>query len=177
MTTKEQHPDPLVIIPAGDLLFKDWSRRIMRATDKPLNQMNRLTDMLHFPAIVNAGATVNVVVTVLATWWVEPRYPALAGAFVALVLVLNLLPVVLLRLTLTPATVYPPLGQMNFVHDQHKFSDWVYVAASADMAFWILLAWTVSALHRTRPALLVVELAAVLITFSPVIFRKRLAGA
>ena len=143
----------------------------MHATDKPLNQMDRLTDMLHFPAVVNAGATVNVLITVLATWWVEPRYPALAGLWVALVLAVNLLPVALLRLTITPETTYPALGKMNFVHDQHKFSDWVYVAASADMAFWVLLAWTVSALHRTRPALAMVEIAAVLVTFSPVLLR------
>ncbi len=144
----------------------------MHATEKPLNQMNRLTDMLHFPAVVNAGATLNVLLTVLATWWVEPRHSALAGAWLAMVLVLNLLPVALLRLTLTPETTYPPLGRMNFVHDQHKFSDWVYVAASADMAFWVLLAWTVSALHRTRPALLLVELAVFLVTFSPVLLRR-----
>ena len=146
----------------------------MHAADKRLNEMNRLTDMLHFPALVNAGATFNVLVTVLATWWVEPRFPTLAGAWVALVLVLNLLPVALLRLSLTPRTTYPPLGQMDFFRDQHKFSDWVYVAASADMAFWILLAWTVSALHRTRPALLLVEAVAFLVTFSPVLLRGRL---
>ena len=133
--------------------------------------MNRLTDMLHFPAVVNAGATLNVVVTVLATWWVEPRHPALAGLWLAGVLLLNLLPVALLRLTLTPTTTYPPLGRMNFVHDQHKFSDWVYVAASADMAFWVLLAWTVSVLHRTPGALAAVEVAAFLVTFSPVLLR------
>ncbi len=52
----------------------------MHAGEKRLNEMNRLTDMLHFPAAVNAGATGNVLLTVLATWWVAPRYPALAGA-------------------------------------------------------------------------------------------------
>jgi hypothetical protein len=146
----------------------------MHAGEKRLNEMNRLTDLLHFPAIVNAGATANVLLTGVATWWVEPRYPALAGVWVALVLAVNLLPVLLLRLTLTPATVYPRLAEMNFVHDQHKFSDWVYVAASADMAFWVLLLWSVSALHRTRPALIVVEIVAALVTFSPVLFRGRL---
>ncbi len=60
---------------------------------------------------------------------------------------------------------------MDFVRDQHKFSDWVYVAASADMAFWILLAWTASALYRTRPVLLLVEVAAFVVTFSPVLLR------
>ncbi len=143
----------------------------MHATDKRLNEMNRLSDMLQFPALVNAGATINVLITIAATWWVAPRYPLLAGAWVALVLALNLLPVVVLRASLQPNTIYPRLGEMNFVHDQHKFSDWVYVAASADMAFWVLLAWTVSALHRTDSALLGVMLVAGLATFSPVLLR------
>lgn len=143
----------------------------MHPTEKPLNQMNRLHDMLHFPAIVNAGATANVLLTILATWYVEPRYPPLAGLWLALVLTLNLLPVFLLRTTLTPSTVYPRLGEMNFFHDQHKFSDWVYVAASADMAFWVLLTWTAAALHHTATVLTLTLLVAALATFSPVVFR------
>ncbi len=145
----------------------------MHPAEKRLNEMNRLSDMLHFPAIVNAGATINVLLTVLATWWVAPRYPSFEGPWVALVLVLNLLPVVLLRLTISEATTYPTLREMDFFRDQHKFSDWVYVAASADMAFWVLLAWTVSVLHRTQTALVIVEVVAGLCTFSPVILRKR----
>jgi hypothetical protein len=144
----------------------------MHPTEKRLNEMNRLGDMLHFPAIVNAGATLNVLVTILATWWVEPRWPALAGLWVAIVLILNLLPVALLRLKEGPATVYPRLGEMNFFRDQHKFSDWVYVAASADMAFWVLLAWTASALFRTKGVLILLEVVAGLATFSPVLFRR-----
>ena len=53
----------------------------MDAREKRLNEMDRLGDMGHFPAVVNAGATVNVLVTILATWWVEPRWPALAGVW------------------------------------------------------------------------------------------------
>lgn len=135
--------------------------------------MNRLGDMLHFPAAVNAGATLNVLLTVAATWWVEPRFPLLAGVWVALVLVLNLLPVVLLRLRMGSATVYPTLPEMDFFRDQHKFSDWVYVAASANMAFWVLLAWTTSALHRTGVALGMAEIVALLASFSPVLLRRR----
>jgi hypothetical protein len=140
-------------------------------TEKTLDQMNRLGDMAHFPAIVNAGATGNVLLTVLATWWVAARYPLLAGPWVAAVLAANLLPVVLLRLTLTPQTTYPRLGEMNFFRDQHKFSDWVYVAASADMAFWVLLAWTLATLHRTHATLAFLLAAAALATFSPVLLR------
>ncbi len=136
--------------------------------------MNRLGDMLHFPAAVNAGATANVMLTVALTWWVEARYPLLAGVWVALVLALNLLPVVLLRMSLGPATMYPRLGEMNFVRDQHKFSDWVYVGASANMAFWVLLTWTVAVLWRTNGALVAVEVVAFLATFSPVLLRGAL---
>ena len=143
----------------------------VRASEKRLNEMNRLGDMLHFPAAVNAGATANVLLTVALTWWVEARDPLLPGVWVAVVLAVNLLPVVLLRLGLGPATVYPKLGQMNFFRDQHKFSDWVYVGASANMAFWILLTWTAATLRRTTGTLAAVELMAFLATFSPVLFR------
>ena len=143
----------------------------VRASEKRLNEMNRLGDMLHFPAAVNAGATANVLLTVALTWWVEARYPLLPGAWVALVLAVNLLPVVVLRMGMGPATVYPTLEEMNFVRDQHKFSDWVYVGASANMAFWILLTWTVAAVWRTTGALVAVEMVAFLATFSPVLLR------
>ncbi len=143
-----------------------------RSTEKRLNEMDRLEDMLHFPAVVNAGATFNVVVTLLASWWVAPRYPLMAGVWVALVLAVNLLPVVLLRTKMNAATVYPRLAEMNFIRDQHKFSNWVYVAASANMAFWVLLGWTVALQHRTRGSLLMLEVVAVLVTFCPVMIRS-----
>jgi hypothetical protein len=148
----------------------------MRPAEKRVNEMNRLKDMLHFPVVVNAGATVNVMLTVALTWYVEPRRPALAGLWIALVLAVNLLPVVLLRLSLQPMTVYPALQDMDFFRDQHKFSDWVYLAASANMAFWILLTWTGSALHRTTAVLAVIEGLAFLATFSPVILRRKLTA-
>ena len=148
----------------------------MDPANKRLNEMNRLGDMLHFPALVNAGATLNGLLTILATWWVAPRYPALVAAWLAVVLAANLTPVLLLRLSLGPDTPYPRLAEMNFFRDQHKFSDWVYLAASANMAFWVLLSWTLALLHRdpaTRIALLVV---ATFITFSPVILRPALGN-
>lgn len=149
----------------------------MRSTAKRLNEMDRLGDMLHFPAAVNAGATLNVLLTVAITWYVEPRFPPLAGVWVALVLSLNLLPVALLRLGLRPGTVYPLLPEMDFFRDQHKFSDWVYVAASANMAFWVLLAWTLSAVYRSPGVLVALEGVAFLVTFSPVLLRGRRALA
>jgi hypothetical protein len=142
---------------------------------KKLNEMNRLADMGHFPAMVNAGATLNVLITVTATWFLEPYYPQVWApvAWVAVVLALNLLPVVLLRMTITPQTIYPALAEMDFVRDQHKFSDWVYVAASANMAFWVLTAWAMFSVVHTPVTLGVDLLVAAVATFSPVLLRKR----
>lgn len=194
----------------------------MNAGDKKLNEMNRLADMGHFPALVNAGATINILVTLTVTWWLE-RYivlhrhfahavsfgsgsgalanaralamqqfadahpealhPSLLGRFTvlppvtqavlwtALVLILNVTPVILLRLGLRPDTPYPTLRNMNFVHDQHKFSDWVYLAASANMAFWVLSGWAIFSLFSTPGALVATLVIAALATFSPVLLR------
>jgi hypothetical protein len=146
---------------------------LMNASTKKLNEMNRLTDMGHFPAIVNAGATINVLITLTLTWFIVPYYaqPFAPVIWIALVLMLNLLPVLLLRLTLQPDTVYPALSRMNFVTDQHKFSDWVYVAASANMAFWVLSGWAIFSSIHTPAVLLSVLVLAALATFSPVLLR------
>jgi hypothetical protein len=139
---------------------------------KRLNEMNRLGDMGHFPASVNLGATINVLLTILLTWFVEPQYPALAGVWVAIVLIVNLLPVVVLRLNMRDDDDVRTLGDMQFLSDQHRFSDWVYVVASANMTFWILLSWTISAVARTTFALIAVEIIAFFATFSPVLLRR-----
>lgn len=153
--------------------------RLGPSTEKRLNEMNRLADMGHFPAPVNAGATLNVLVTLLATWWMARRFPQpwAPVLWVAAVLTLNLLPVVVLRLSLNESTPYPRLREMNFVHDQHKFSDWVYVAASANMAFWVLTGWAVFAWYPARRALAAMLILAFLLTFSPVLLRGRGTGA
>ena len=57
---------------------------------------------------MNSGATLNVLLTVALTWYIESRYPVFAGPWIALVLALNLLPVLVLRMSLQPDTVYPP---------------------------------------------------------------------
>lgn len=147
----------------------------MHPAHKKLNEMNRLSDMAHFPAIVNAGATANILLTISLTWWLVPRYPQVYAPVVwlALVLCVNLLPVVLLRLSLKPDTEYRSLGQMDFFKDQHKFSDWVYLAASANMAFWILIAWSIFSASHTTVTLTAILFAAFLGTFSPVLFRSR----
>lgn len=150
----------------------------IEATEKRLDAMNRLGDMLHFPAAVNAGATANVMGTIALTWWVEPRYtqPYAVLVWIALVLALNLLPVLVLRRTMRPDEPMRRLGEMDFVRDQHRFSDWVYLAASANMAFWILLAWSIFAVRRSEGSLAVLEVVAFLATFSPVLLRPMLRG-
>ena len=143
------------------------------AADKRLNRMDRLADMGHFPAAVNLGATVNILLTIALTWPLVPRFPQVFAPilWIALVLSLNLLPVLLLRLSLRADTPYPTLRAMNFVRDQHKFSDWVYVAASANMAFWVLTSWALFAV-RYRPSTLAAVLAvAAAGTSSPVLLR------
>jgi hypothetical protein len=145
----------------------------MHASDKKLNEMNRLADMGHFPAVVNAGATLNVLATIGITFYLQPRHPQAYAPmlWIALVLCLNLLPVVLLRLTMSPATHYPALKDMNFIRDQHKFSDWVYLAASADMAFWVLGSWAIFSVSHTTSTLAIVLAVAFIATFSPVLLR------
>ena len=151
----------------------------IKATEKQLDAMNRLGDMLHFPAAVNFGASVNVMMTIAVTWWLEPRYPQPYAVLVwiALVLALNLLPVLLLRRTMQPGEPVRRLGEMDFVRDQHRFSDWVYLAASANMAFWILLSWSVFAVRRSGATLGAMEVVAFLATFSPVLLRPMLRDA
>ncbi len=145
----------------------------MRSVDKRLDAMNRLGDMLHFPALVNAGATANVMLTIAVTWAIEPRYPQPYAVLVwiALVLALNLLPVFVLRRTMRADEPMRTLGGMDLVRDQHRFSDWVYLAASANMAFWILLSWVVFAVRWTVPTLAGMEVIALAATFSPVLLR------
>ena len=149
--------------------------RAKSSADKRLNKMDRLGDMGHFPVAVNAGATANVLLTLAITWWMALRFPQpwAPVLWVAAVLTVNLLPVVILRLSLGPDTPYPKLGEMNFVHDQHKFSDWVYVAASANMAFWVLTGWAVFSWYPARRALAGMLMLAFLLTFSPVLLRGR----
>jgi len=145
----------------------------MHAGAKKLNEMNRLGDMGHFPAVVNAGATLNVLMTVTVTWFVQPKFPQAWApvAWVALVLALNLLPVIVLRLGMNAETQFPALAEMDFVRDQHKFSDWVYVAASANMAFWVLSSWAVFSGWHTVDVLAGVLVIALVATFSPVLVR------
>ena len=142
--------------------------------EKPIDRMDRLADMAHFPALVNAGATANILVTLTLTWWLIPRHTQIYApiAWTAVVLFCNLLPVLLLRAIAWNKSPIPSLREMSFLHDQHRFSDWVYVAASANMAFWILLAWPLFTAYHTLAMLAAVLALASVVTFSPVLVRS-----
>jgi len=143
--------------------------------DKYLDRMDRLADLAHFPAIVNAGATANILLTVSVTFWLVPHFPQVYAPMLwtALVICLNLSPVVLLRAIGFHNAPIPTLSRMDFFRDQHRFSDWVYLAASANMAFWILVSWAIFALSHTYQTLTALLVVAFLFTFSPVLLRSR----
>ena len=145
----------------------------IKSSDKQIDRMDRLGDMAHFPALVNAGATVNILITLGITWWLVPRYQRVYAPVVwtAVVLVANLLPVVLLRAFAYNKAPVPRLRDMDFFRDQHRFSDWVYLAASANMAFWIFAAWSVFAVWYVPGTLIAVLVIAFAATFSPVLLR------
>jgi hypothetical protein len=122
-------------------------RQVAVLDRKRVNEMDRLGDMGRLPVPVLSAATFNVLLTMSVVWHFEPAgdhaiYPL--AQWIVGVLALNLLPVVLLRLRLGPKTVYPVIEEMKFFADQHKFSNWVYVVASANMAFWMSLTWMAS---------------------------------
>ena len=138
---------------------------------KRVNEMNRLGDLGHFPLPVLAGAVLNVLVTIGVVWHYEPvtEQSFLSMEYwMAGVLALNLVPVIVLRVfALGPRTEYPLIERMNFFRDQHKFSNWVYLAASANMAFWVAAAWTTSYARHTHTCIATVMIAAVLTTLAP----------
>jgi hypothetical protein len=146
-----------------------------RVGAKRLDQMNTLRDMGHFPPLVNAGATLNVLITITATFWVCRHFaglPLALPAWIAIVLTLNLMPVVVLRaVRWRAATPMPTVEQMDFVGDQHRFADWVYLAASANMAFWIMLSWCAFIVLPGVWTLPAVLLLALISTFAPVWLR------
>ena len=151
----------------------------MHPADKKLNEMNRLGDMAHFPAMVNAGASLNILITLSVTWLLLQHYPTIAHLpyslplWIVAVLTANLLPVIVLRLISRDSTTYSTLRDMDFFRDQHRFSDWVYLAASANMTFWIILGWTLFVTFPAPSTLYATLAVAALATFAPVLLRKK----
>ncbi len=143
------------------------------STLKRLHEMNRLEDMGRFPVIIYVGATANVLVEVLFFYWLHGRANgSLPVGFASMVILvgLNLLPVVLLRWREGAAglAATPPIEQMGFVRDQHRFASWVYAVASGNLFFWLVLAWAAFDLEHSGRMLLAVEALTFLCTFAPV---------
>lgn len=137
-----------------------------------LHEMNRLPDMGRFPVAVYAGATANVLLEVLFFYWWHGRTGgSLPAGFAGAVILVagNLLPVAVLRGREGAAGLAdtPPVEQMGFLRDQHRFASWVYAVASGNLFFWLMLAWAAFDLERSGRTLIGVELLAFLCTFAP----------
>ena len=122
---------------------------------KRLNEMDDLRDMGRFPLPVYAGATGNILLTIFLTYLLQGRFrgplalPVWAGGIISA----NVLPVILLRSRMDENTHFPEIEEMGFFGDQHKFSNWVYVAASGNMLTWIVLSWGLFSWRRDRKTL------------------------
>jgi hypothetical protein len=137
--------------------------------NKRLNEMDDLRDMGRFPLPIYLGATGNILLTVALTHIVKGRYPRplTLPLWAGIIISLNVLPVFLLRFRMDENTRYPEIEEMSFFTDQHKFSNWVYAVASANMLFWIVLAWTLFTYRRDKKALAGMLLLAFVSTLFP----------
>ena len=140
---------------------------------KRLNKMDDLFDMGRFPVPIYMGATANILQTIVVTYLIHGRYkttPAML-AWILTIVPLNVLPVIALRQGLDANSEYPIIEEMDFFNDQHKFATWVYAIASANMMFWIVLAWAAFSFKRGRGTLLAVLAIAFVCTFFPALRR------
>ena len=89
------------------------------ARPKRLNEIDDLRDMGRFPLPIYAGATGNVLMTILLTYLLRGRRggPLVLPAWAGGVISANLLPVVVLRSRMDENTDYPEIGEMGFVGD------------------------------------------------------------
>ena len=131
--------------------------------------MDDLRDMGRFPVPIYVGATANILLTIWLTYRLRGRYedPLALPAWVVGIISANLLPVAVLRSRMDDGTSYPPIEEMGFFGDQHKFSSWVYAVASGNMLFWILLSWSVFSRRRDGATLAGMLLVAFVCTFFP----------
>ena len=136
---------------------------------KRLDEMDDLRDMGRFPVPVYVGATSNILLTILLTYLLRGRFegPLALPAWAVGIISANVLPVVALRSRMDEETPFPPIEEMGFFGDQHKFSTWVYAVASVNMLFWIVLSWSLFSHRRDRRALAGMLLLAFVCTFFP----------
>ncbi len=136
---------------------------------KRLHEMNALEDMGQFPLVIYAGATGNVLVTLTATWFLRHYTDDLRVLWLWAVgiIALNLSPVAFLRLVLKNTRDTPPIREMNFFRDQHRFASWVYAVASGNLFFWIVTAWCVFSVNAEVPSLLGLLGTALVVTSFP----------
>lgn len=146
---------------------------VMPPQPKRLHEMNRLGDMGRFPVVIYLGATANVLASIAAFYWLHGQargsFPVAFGVAIAL-LTLNLAPVVALRWREGAASLAdtPPIAQMRFGQDQHRFATWVYAVASGNLFFWLMLAWAAFDLEHSARAWLAVETLAFVCTTAPI---------
>lgn len=140
-----------------------------RTGPKRLDEMDDLRDMGRFPLPIYLGATVNVLQTIIVTYLLRGRArgPLALALWSTGVIAANVGPVIALRRGLDQHSVYPPIGEMDFFADQHKFAPWVYWVASANMVAWIAFAWAIFDRRRTPGILLRVLLVAAVATLLP----------
>jgi hypothetical protein len=135
--------------------------------------MDDLRDMGRFPPSVHAGATANVLLTILLTYVLRGRRgePLVLPVWAGGVICMNVLPVIVLRSRMNENTDFPEIEEMGFFGDQHKFASWVYAVASANMLVWIVLSWSLFSQRRDRKTLGGMLIVAFLCTFFPVWIR------
>ncbi|HEV2745169.1 MAG TPA: hypothetical protein VGV91_18585 [Rubrobacter sp.] len=136
---------------------------------KRLDEMDDLRDMGRFPVPVYVGATSNILLTICLTYLLRGRLesPLALPAWAVGIISANVLPVVALRSRMDEGTEFPPIEDMGFFGDQHKFSTWVYAVASGNMLFWVVLSWSLFSRRRDRKALAGALLLAFACTFFP----------
>jgi hypothetical protein len=147
----------------------DWGVMTPTTPAKRLHEMNALQDMGQFPLVIYAGATGNVLATLTATWFLY-HYTAdlrVLWLWAVGIIALNLCPVVLLRLVLKNTQDTPPIREMNFFRDQHRFASWVYAVASGNLFFWIVTAWCVFSFNAELAGLLGLLVTALVVTSFP----------
>jgi hypothetical protein len=131
--------------------------------------MDDLRDMGRFPVPVYVGATANILLTIWLTYRLRGRCesPLALPAWAVGIILANLLPVAALRSRMDEGTSFPPIEEMGFFGDQHKFSTWVYAVASGNMLFWVSLSWSVFSRRRDGKSLGGMLLLAFVCTFFP----------